>query len=175
MPARHWRSLHTAAMQRLVLLLLAALLSACATPANDPRLVPGRSTVAEARAIYGKVTRIWPDAGGGQTLEYSQQPYGEHCYMLSFDAEGRLLTARDGLAPNERSRVQPGMSMEQVERMLGRELSRVAFSRSGEEVWDWNITPPGGFLLRFNVFFKEGRVVRTAEILIDTDRRHPYR
>ncbi len=162
-------------MQRLVLLALVALLNACATPANDPRLVPGRSTEAEIRAIYGKVTRVWPDASGGRTLEYSQQPYGEHCYMLSFDAAGRLLNARDGLAPTERARIEPGMSTAQVERMLGRELSRVFFSRSGEEVRDWNITPPNGYLLRFNVYFKQGRVLKTSEILIDPDRRHPFR
>ena len=159
-------------MRRFVFLALLSLLAACATPVHDPRLVTGRSTVAQAEAFYGKPTRIWPEPDGGQTLEYGQQPFGEHCYLLRFDAEGHLMGTRDGLAPAERAKIEPGMSVEQVQRLLGHERKRVFFRLSGEDVWDWNVTSPnGGYWLRFNVHFKDGVVARTTETLLEPDGR----
>jgi len=154
-----------------LLLVLLALLGACATPADDARLSLGRSTVAEAQALYGTPTRIWPEPDGGKTLEYAQQPYGSHCYLLRFDANGLLLGKRDGLAPAERARIVPGMSVEQVQRMLGRERTRVAYANSGEEVWDWNVEPTfSGTWMRFNVHFVNGAVARTSETIVDPSR-----
>ena len=151
--------------------ILAALLAACATPVDDPKLSPGRSTVAELQALYGAPTRVWPEADGGQTLEYASQPFGTHCYLLRFDAAGRLTDRRDGLAPAERARVVTGMRIEQVQRLLGTERSRTHYARSHEDVWDWNVEPPyAATWLRFNVHFKDGVVVQTSEILIDPDR-----
>ncbi len=159
-------------MRHLLILALLSLLVACATPVRDDRLVVGRSSVAQAEGLYGKPTHIWPEPDGGQTLEYAQQPFGEHCYLLRFDAEGRWLSSRDGLAAAERAKIAPGMTLQQVQRLLGQERTRVFFRLSGEDVWDWNVTPPSqGYWLRFNVHFRDGVVARTTETLIDLDRR----
>ena len=157
--------------QHLIALALAALLAACATPANDPRAGLGRTTLAEAQALYGTPSRIWPEADGGQTLEYASQPWGTHCYMLRFDDAGRLQARRDGLEPTERARIVPGMSIEQVQRLLGRERTRMHYGRSNEDVWEWNIEPTyAAMWMRFNVYFKDGLVIKTSEILIDPER-----
>lgn len=156
---------------RALSLALLVLLTACATPGDDRRMVVGRSTVAEAQSFYGQPTRVWPEADGGKTLEYAQQPYGSHCYMLRFDAEGRLRSRRDGLATAERARIEPGMSVEQVQRLLGRERTRISYSNSGEDVWDWNVEPTfSGTWLRFNVHFKNGVVAATSETVVDPSR-----
>ena len=157
-------------LRSLALALLVMLLGACATPLDDSRLVIGRSTQAEVQALVGKPTRIWPEADGGITLEYAQQPYGAHCPMLRFGADGRLLSRRDGLAPPERERIVPGMSVEQVQRLLGRERTRASYA-NGEIVWDWNIEPTfSGTWLRFNVHFANGVVARTSETVVDPSR-----
>jgi len=99
-------------------------------------------------------------------------PHIQHCYMLRFDAAGRLLDRRDGLAPAERARIVPGMGIEQVQRLLGQPRTRVHFARTGEDVWDWNVEPNfAATLLRFTVYFKDGVVEKTAEIVVDPDRR----
>ncbi len=161
-------------MSRLLLtlpVLLALLLAACATPAGDARLIAGRSTQAEVQAWFGMPSRIWPEADGGRTLEYAQQPFGSHCPMLRFDARGLLLSQRDGLAPAERARIVPGLSVEQVQRLLGRERKRVGYANSREDVWDWNVEPTfSGTWLRFNVHFIDGVVVRTSETVVDPER-----
>ncbi len=152
----------------------AALLAGCATPGRDARLQPGISTEADVAALYGRPKRVWSEAGGGRTLEYSSQPFGQHCWMVHLAGDGRLLAVEDGLSPINRARIEPGMTPEQVSRILGTERSRVFFSLSGEDVWDWTVEPDqSGYGLRFNVHFKGGLVVRTTQSMVFPSRRFP--
>lgn len=158
----------------LVALCLAALLSGCATPDRDARLKPGVSSGEDVVALYGQPRRVWPEADGGRTLEYSSQPMGQHCYMARLGPDGRLVSLEDGLSPAARARIVPGMTSEQVSRQLGQERSRVFFRNSGEDVWDWTVQPDqSGYGLRFNVHFKDGIVVRTSHSMIFPNRLFP--
>ena len=100
---------------------------------------------------------------------------GRHCYMVRLAADGRLMSIEDGLSAANRARIEPGMTPEQVSRMLGAERSRVFFALSGEDVWDWTVEPDqlGGYGLRFNVHFKDGRVLRTSQSMVFPSRRFP--
>jgi len=161
-------------MRLAALVLCTALLAGCATPDRDARLQPGASREADVVAIYGPPGRIWPEADGGRTLEYSTQPLGLHCYMVRLAADGRLLGIEDGLSPAGRARIEPGMTPEQVSRILGRERMRVFFRLSGEDVWDWTIEPDQtGYGMRFNVHFKDGVVVRTTQSMVFPSRLFP--
>ncbi len=166
------RQLGAVISSALLAAVLTAGLSGCATPIKDERLRPGVSTGAELLQYYGQPSRVWPEADGGRTLEYATQPFGQTCYMVRLDAQDRFVSAIDALAPAQREQVQPGMTPEQVTRMLGRERSRVFFRNSGEDVWDWNVPPDmNGYLLRFNVHFKDGVVLRTSYSVVYPDRR----
>jgi hypothetical protein len=158
-------------MRIAALALSALLLAGCA---SAPRLQAGISRSEDVLAAYGQSWRIWPEADGGRTLEYPSQPKGRHCLMVRLDANGRLLSLEDGLSAASRARIEPGMTPEQVSRLLGTERSRVFFRLSGEEVWDWTVEPDqSGYGLRFNVHFKEGRVVRTSQSMVLPNRRLP--
>lgn len=160
-------NLPVTAMKTAALVLCAALLAGCATLDRDARLRPGESRDADVMAIYGPPTRVWPEPGGGRTLEYSTQPRGKHCYMVHLGADGRLIGVEDGLSPASRARIEPGMTPEQVSRILGTERSRVFYRNSGEEVWDWTIEPEqSGYGMRFNVYFKDGRVLRSGQSMV---------
>lgn len=166
------RQLGAVISSALLAAVLTAGLSGCATPIKDERLRPGVSTGAELLQYYGQPSRVWPEADGGRTLEYATQPFGQTCYMVRLDAQDRFVSAVDALAPAQREQVQPGMTPEQVTRRLGRERSRVFFRNSGEDVWDWNVPPDmNGYLLRFNVHFKDGVVLRTSYSVVYPDRR----
>ncbi|HEY9109864.1 MAG TPA: outer membrane protein assembly factor BamE [Roseateles sp.] len=150
------------------------LIAGCATPDRDARLQPGISTGQDVIAHHGPPKRIWPEADGGRTLEYSSQPRGRHAYMVRLAADGRLVGIEDGLSAAGQTRIQPGMTPEQVSRLLGTERSRVFFPLSGEDVWDWSIEPDQvGYAMRFNVHFKDGRVARTTQSMVFRDRFLP--
>jgi hypothetical protein len=143
---------------------LSGLLAGCADMGRGTGLVPGASSSAEVMAIYGRPVRVWPEADGGRTLEYSSQPFGRHCYMVKLGADDKLVSVTDTLSYHIRFGIEPGMSQAQVSRLLGTERSRVFYRFSGEDVWDWNVEPDqGGYLLRFNVHFKNGQVVRLSQ------------
>lgn len=144
------------------------------TPAQT--LVVGTSTEAEVLGQFGRPMRAWPNPDGGQTLEYSTQPFGQSCWMVTLGADGRLLRLEDTLVEASRFRVVAGMTPEQVSRLLGRERSRVFYRFSAEDVWDWNVAPDslGGPPLRFNVHFKDGLVLRTSQSTVLPDRRFPF-
>ncbi len=154
------------------------LLTVAACAGLDPArgITPGMSASA-VMARYGQPVHVWPDADGGRTLEYSQQPMGQHCIMVKLDAEGRVLRFEDTLQPAGRARIVPGLSPQAVSRILGKERSRVFFKLSGEEVWDWTIpSEPDGKRQRFNVHFKDGVVLRTTiSMVFDDDRLEPFR
>ena len=154
--------------------LCATLLAGCATPDRDARLQPGISREADIVAAYGAPGRIWPEADGRRTLVYSSQPMGHHAYLVRLGADGRLLSVEDGLSPDNRARIEPGMTPEQVSRLLGQERTRVFFHLSGEDVWDWTIAPDqAGYGMRFNVHFKGGVVVRTTQSMVFPSRLFP--
>lgn len=151
-----------------------AFLAGCATPDRDTRLQAGVSREAEVVALYGQPRRVWPEADGGRTLEYSSQPMGRHSYMVRLTQDGRLMGIEDGLSPAARARIEPGMTPEQVSRILGSERTRVFFRLSGEDVWDWTIEPDqAGNGMRFNVHFKGGVVVRTTQSMVFPSRLFP--
>jgi hypothetical protein len=161
-------------MRLTALALSLTLLAGCATLDRDARLQPGTSREADVVALYGAPGRVWPEADGGRTLEYSTQPMGRHAWMVRLDADGRLLGVTDALSPAGRARIEPGMTPEQVSRLLGRERSRVFFRHSGEDVWDWTIEPDqAGYGMRFNVHFKDGVVVRTTQSMVFPSRLFP--
>ncbi|MBY0235162.1 MAG: hypothetical protein K2W93_09280 [Burkholderiaceae bacterium] len=166
--ARHASTLLLAA-------LLTGLLGACAQlPGNFSGVQPGLSTGAQLRAAQGQPDRVWPNADGTQTLEYPQQPFGTRCMMITVDANDKVLSVLDGLSPPQRARIEVGMKPEQVSRILGRERSRVYFSNSHEDVWDWNIEPDQtGYPMRFNVHFQNGTVLRTSQSMVFPTR--PFR
>lgn len=159
-----------------MLLCAGLLLSACAgLGGRHPGVEPGVSNGAEVIALYGQPARSWPETDGGQTLEYSSQPFGQTCYMVRLGADGKLIGIEDTLQQASRFSIAAGMTPEQVSRRLGRERSRVFFQLSGEEVWDWNVAPDvTGYPLRFNVHFKDGVVLRTSQSMVFPDRRLPF-
>jgi hypothetical protein len=158
----------------LLALSVTLLLAGCATPDRDARLTVGASHGSDVVALYGQPGRVWPEADGGRTLEYASQPMGLHCYLVRLGPDDRLIAIVDGLSAAGRSRVQPGMTPEQVSRLLGQERSRVFFNLSGEDVWDWTIEPDqSGYGMRFNVHFKDGVVVRTTQSMVFQNRLFP--
>lgn len=164
------------------LILIAALLTGCAS------MLPQRTFDAESELLAkrGAPSRVWDNEDGTRTLEYATQPYGTECWMYTVDADGVIVEQLDALARSNLARVKAGMTVEEVQRLLGQHRSVQRFSLSNEEVYDWNISNewPDLVATRFNVHFVEGEVVRTSQSFVYPQRwpfglsigvgSHPY-
>jgi hypothetical protein len=130
------------------------------------------ATEAEALQARGEPTTRWDNGDGTATLEYATQPEGTTCLMVQIDAEGRVLRQWDALAAKNLARVKPGMSKEDVAKLLGARRSEFVDSETKEEVWDWNIRHRGyGIATLFSVYFTGGRVeyARRARVYLEGD------
>jgi hypothetical protein len=144
------------------LLMLASvlLLSGCAGFSFQTRFDHENDLLAKR----GEPTRVWENEDGTRTLEYATQPMGETCWMYTVDDTGRVIEQHDALTRRNLDRVQRGMTVDEVSRMLGEHRSVQRFPRLNEEVRDWNVPNEwtGVIATFFNVHFVEGRVDRTS-------------
>ncbi len=136
------------------------LVGGCASYGPPPMV----ATEAELIERRGMPTRVWTEPDGSRTLEYSSQPTGYSNWMVSVDAEGRVVGRSDALTRENLREVREGMSVEQVQRLLGQHRRITRYRLSGEEVWDWNVENEwlGLIATYFNVHFVDGAVRRTS-------------
>jgi hypothetical protein len=106
----------------------------------------------------------WGNADGSRTLEYPKGPEGKLTFMVNIGPDNLLRTIDQVLAEPWFARVRPGMSREEVRRLLGRPGHIDHFDLSREEVWDWLIegqipTERAHFHVHFDT---AGQVTRTS-------------
>ena len=138
-----------------------------AMPACDsislPKLKPGISKRQDVEDIMGPPTMEWKDADGSVTWEYPRTPNGVVNYMIVFGPNGVLREVRQVLTEENFAKVSPGMSREDIRRLLGQPAKESYFSLKKEYVWDWRKDDPMNMTVYFNVHFDEsGRVIRTS-------------
>ena len=134
---------------------------------NVKELQPGVSTSAEVRERFGPPHMEWRNEDGSLTWEFSRQPQGVECFMITIGADQILRRIDQVLNEETFAKVQNGMNGDQVRRLLGTHRSEQRFRNSGEEVWDWNIRNDGpGIATLFNVHFIDGKVVRTSQTYV---------
>ena len=67
------------------------------------------------------------------------------------------------LNPANFARIQPGMMMEDVRRLLGKPAKAMTYSLKQETAWDWRYLEPPNTAMVFTVWFSsDDRVLRTS-------------
>lgn len=158
-----------ARFRKLFLLAAGMLLFACdqnGKPIEEAglnKLGKGVSSEADVRMVMGKPDTVWEDDDGTRTLEYPKGPEGARTWMFTIDRFGKLQDYQQALTAENFTRIQPGLSRDEVRRMLGRPGSVVQFKRKNEEVWDWRFLD-GVDTKMFNVHFDidSGKVTQTS-------------
>jgi len=126
-------------------------------------LEEGVATEADVRARFGVPEAIWDAPGGGRTLEYNRNPAGHQNYMITIGPDGRMSALRQVLHPANFAKVKPGMSMEELRRMLGKPAQQERYAISNEASWSWRwIEPPNRAMLFIVWFDGDWRVARTG-------------
>ena len=159
-------------------LALALAVTGCDTQ-RIAELEEGVATETDVRARFGEPERIWdasdmarvPQAGsapsepGARTLEYNRQPAGTVNYMITIGPDGRMTALRQVLTPQNFAKVQPGMSMETVRKLLGKPMKTTRYDLSRETHYDWRyINPPQQTMVFTAVFDPDLRVLRTGSV-----------
>lgn len=129
-------------------------------------LEEGVATEADVRARFGEPEKIWDAPDGGRTFEYNRQPAGHRNYMITIGTDGKMSALRQVLTPQNFAKVQPGMMMEEVRKMLGKPARITPFELKGEVAYDWRYLEPPNTHMVFTVFFdRDYRVLRTGSVV----------
>ncbi len=148
MKTRHWITAAIAA--------IATILPGCDNIALQ-EIKPGVTSAVEVRAKMGNPGYEFRNEDGSVTWEYTRQPSGVHCYMISFGSDQIVRAVDQVLNEANYAKVQPGMTRDQIRRLLGQPARVETFNNLREEVWEWRIEGvPHNEETYFNVFFDTG-------------------
>ena len=148
--------------------LLCSLLAALGVGACDyidlKELTPGVSTAMEVRERFGPPAMEWRNEDGSVTWEYSRQPQGSECYMMTIGPDNVLRAIEQVLNERNFARIQAGMTGDEVRRILGKPGKRERFELARETVWSWRVgVELSGDATFFSVHFNDdARVARTS-------------
>ncbi len=141
----------------------AVLAAACWLAGCDPKriseLEEGVSTEADVRARFGEPENIW-DSPAGRVFEYNRQPQGQKNYMITIGPDGKMAALRQVLTPENFARVQPGMAMEDLRKLLGKPARRTPYPLKRQTEWEWRwVQPPNSPMVFTATLNDDQRVV----------------
>jgi hypothetical protein len=146
-----------------VLLAVAMLLLGACDRQRISELQPGVATELDVRERFGVPENIWDAPGGDRILEYNRNPAGHQNYMITIGPDGKMSALRQVLTPENFARVQPGMMMEEVRRMLGKPARQDRYAQTTEVAWSWRFLQPPNTSMLFTVWYdRDWRVARTS-------------
>lgn len=147
---------------------LSLTLSAC-DPQRISELKEGVSTEADVRDRFGAPENVWDEPGGARTFEYNRQPAGQVNYMITLGADGRLVAVRQVLTPENFAKVQPGMGMDAVRRMLGKPAKVTPYELKKETHADWRYLEAPNQPRVFTVIYGPDQMVLRTQTGPDAD------
>jgi len=141
-------------MKSLLTILIALLLGACASYGGRG-LQPGIDRLENVLQLMGQPAMRWQNADGSEQLAFPRGPMGFHTFMVSIATDGTLRQIENVLDEKNFARIQPGMSKEEVLRILGPSYPNwtVYFKRRDELVWEWRYCDAWSEAARFNALF----------------------
>jgi hypothetical protein len=145
-------------------LLCAAALCGCSSYGGGS-LKPGQSTLQDVRAAMGEPALQWTNPDHSMQLSYPRGPAGFHSFMVYLDPAGRVTRIQNVMDSASFYRIEPGMSEEDVLRILGPPVPAWTnyFEARRELVWEWRYCNEFSQTSRFDVLFDGDRhTVRTS-------------
>ncbi|MDP3310795.1 MAG: outer membrane protein assembly factor BamE, partial [Polaromonas sp.] len=147
-------------------------------PQRIAELEEGVATEADVRTKFGEPEKIWSAADlagtpfpgaaaqpGARTFEYNRQPQGQVNYMITIGPDGRMSALRQVLTPQNFALVLPGMSMEQVRKMLGKPMKITPMALQRETHYEWRYSDGPNTPRIFRVEFdSDMKVLRTGSV-----------
>src|ERR1700745_4064980 len=128
-------SSHMDMMRKSAPLLVALALAACAS--YDGRTLPPGASEGEVRALMGTPGLEVPLEGGGKRLAYPKGPLGVETFMADLGPDGRLVQVRNVLTDGVFDSMRPGITEQDVLRMIGPPSRSMHFPISNTHAWEY--------------------------------------
>ncbi len=155
---------------RLSLCLTVAVAALFTTACDDQRireLEEGVATEGDVRMKFGEPEKVWDGENGARIFEYNRQPAGAKNYMITIGPDGKMTALRQVLAPHVFAKIEPGMPMETVRRMLGKPMKVTPYELKKVWHYDWRYMdgPNGSDAKIFTVVFNSDlKVLSTGSV-----------
>jgi len=143
----------------------ALLVLACATAgcASFSGVNQGDSEVVVGEKV-GAPTTVWKNSDGSELWQYPQGYYATQTFVITMGPDRHVQEVHQVLSEEYFSRIAPGMSRDDVFRLLGRPREVWQFAARDEEVWTWRYYLTT--YMFFNVLFDRTRgTVRSVQRL----------
>lgn len=145
-------------MRRLPFLVaLAVSLAGCAVDGYN--LQPGVSTADDAVRSMGTPAMEFANPDGSRSLAYPRGPLGMQTFMVDVGRDGRVLAVRQALTDETFNRIRPGMTQDEVLRLVGPPGDHMEFPRMRQVSWEWRYQDTWRYTAIFSVNFDANRVV----------------
>jgi hypothetical protein len=136
----------------------AALLCACAAY-DGFTLHPGASE-AEVRRVMGAPAMEFTLAEGARELVYPRGPLGVQTFMAVIGPDGALRRIDKALREETFNRIQPGLTKDEVLRLIGPPGETMHFARTDTTAWDYRFIDQWGYPATFSAILgADGKVV----------------
>jgi hypothetical protein len=165
-----WTSIQKVLLRGAVMGLLASMLALVGC--DQQRIIEleeGVATEADVRAKFGEPEKIWDGEGGVRIFEYSRQPSGHRNYMISIGTDGKMTALRQVLTPQNFAKVQPGMMMEEVRKLLGKPMRVVPYELKKETYYNWRYLDGGNVSMIFSAVMDNNLKVLRTESGLDPE------
>src|SRR5438477_8539005 len=152
-------------------LLIPALAAGCA---GFSAINPGASA-RQVETLVGPPASVWKNADGSEVWEYPRGPLGVETYMVTLGSDRTVREVRQVLSEEYISKLQVGMSREEVRRLVGRPWYIGFSDRTDEEIWSWRYRDWKVRTMDLYVQFDRptGRLKTVSKFQVDTsDSRH---
>jgi hypothetical protein len=126
-------------------------------------LEEGVATEVDVRSKFGEPEKIWESEAGVRIFEYNRQPEGHRNYMITIGSDGKMTALRQVLTPQNFAKVQQGMMMEEVRRMLGKPMRVITYELKKETYHTWRFLDDSGNTSKIFSAVMDGnlKVIRT--------------
>ena len=125
--------MHLHTLLRASALALAVLAAGCASFSS---IAPGDSDVNVKDKVGAPVT-VWKNPDGSEIWQYPGGYYATQTFVITLGADRRVENIHQALSEPYFSKVQPGMSRDDVYRLLGKPREIWNFPIRDEETWIW--------------------------------------
>jgi SmpA / OmlA family len=120
----------------------------------------GISTKDDVIRMMGQPGAVWEDKDGGQTMEYARGPVNPMTYMVKITPDGKYLNMVNVLTEANFNKLSPGMSKDDVRRLLGKPGEVQPLKLANEEVWSWKFSATQPSVRMFHAHFEPGGALK---------------